>query len=213
MSSSAKSPYIDLSKTQFTIASDGQYCYTIDATVNNNPVQGHECWSISSNTFQDRVNCMCDAITNAYFGYKKSIGASDITASEQQLIYNDIVRQYLPFIKQWQLCDAVQFMNTRDQFLTSRGFKDKAIFELMAQQSTLIQNALIANQCAGSVVLRMSTFEKWFFIILAVIIGILVIWFLWRRFGSHDSTPSSTSIPPNPSTTAKSLRRVSSARR
>ena len=207
MTSSAKSVYIDLSKTQFTITPDGQYCYTIDATVNNKPVQGHECWTISSNTFSDRVNCMCDAINNAYYGYKKSIGASDITASEQQLVYNDIVRQYLPFIKQWQLCDAVQFMNTRDNYLNSRGYKDKAIFELMAQQSTLIQNALIANQCGGTVVLGMSTFEKWFLIILAVIIGILVIWFLWRRFGSRGSASPTTS------TIGKSLRRTSSARR
>lgn len=212
--SSVKSSYIDLSKTQFTITPDGQYCYTIDATsVNNKPVQGHECWTISSDTFSDRVNCMCDAINNAYYGYKTSIGAADITASEKQLIYNDIVRQYLPFIKQWQLCDGVKFINARDNYLNSRGYKDKAMFELMSTQSTLIQNALDANQCSGSVVLGMSPFQKWFWIIIAIIVGILIIWFLWRRFGSKSSSSSSSTGSHSRSISNNTLRRASSARR
>jgi hypothetical protein len=213
--SSAKSVYIDLSKTQFSMTPDGQYCYTIDATtVNNKPVQGHECWKISSNTFSDRVNCMCDAINNAFYGYKQSVGATDISVSEQQLIYNDIVRQFLPFINQWQLCDGVQFMTTRDNYLNSQGYKDKAVFDLMALQSTLISNALIENQCAGSVSVSggMSSTAKLALIILAIVVAIAAIWFLWRRYGPNASSSSSSSSS-SPSASRKSTRRAISSRR
>jgi len=156
MLSATNTHFIDLSKTQFTITPDGQYCYTLDAVVNSKAVQGHECWTVSSDTFTDRVGCMCDAINNAYYGYQTSVGASYIAPADQQLIYNDIVRQFLPFIQRWQLCDRQKFMAARNQYVNSHGMKDKATFAIMDQQTKLIQKALDANQCGTQ-----SNWEMW----------------------------------------------------
>ena len=201
----SSSPYIDLSKTQFNVSVDGKYCYVLNATVNNKPVKGSECWSISSDTFSDRVGCMCDAINNAFYGYQQSIGATNISLEEQQAIYNDIVRQFIPFIKQWKLCDRKAFLAARKKLVQSYNLKDKNIQKIADQQTRLIDKALDVNSCGSDI--------KWWYWLILVVVLLGLVLLVWRMIRQSRAQESAELVSPPPYKTPTPRKRLITERR
>lgn len=227
MSSSSSSPYLDLSQSQFQVNLEGKYCYSIETTVNKHPIQAKECVQVVEDAYTNRVICLCNAISNAFHGYVAAIGATSLKPEDEQKVYNDIVRQFLNVIKEWELCDSTRFLAARQKALEQMNLlSNKKVQDLWQREGELLTVALAANACdtKGTVAAGLTAWQ-WALVALAgaAVLG-LVIWLVRHRVQeaavslSADAAPRrlSSSVRRSvvrPSVVRRSVVRPASARR
>jgi len=190
------SHYIDLSGSTFAVTPDGKYCFNLKASVHGNVGTSQECFPITKDTYADRVLCMTRAIMSAYSAYVAGTGASSIVGPKQQTIYDEIVRQFLPTIKSWDLCDSKKFVSTYLSHVDNVLLKDSPISETLNQLGQSLDAALKANGCAQSTTGSSNDQLAWYIwvlIVLGVVVVSVAVWYGWKRYRSNQPQPHKSS--------------------
>ena len=191
------SNYIDLSGSTFAVTPDGKYCFNLKFSVHGNVGTSQECFPITKDTYADRVLCMTRAIMSAYSAYVAGTGASSVVGPKQQTIYDEIVQQFLPTIKNWDLCDAEKFVYTYLSHVDNILLKDSQMSETLNQLGQSLHVALKDNGClkstSGSSSNDQLAWYIWMLIALGVVVVSVAVWYGWKRYRSNQPQPHKSS--------------------
>jgi hypothetical protein len=174
---------IDLSGSSLGITSDGkEYCYTINAVVNAKKFNRKKCNPLTSDTLMDRVLCLGAAVDQAYEFYKQGTGATQLTDSAKQDVYNEIVRQLMNDIKTLDLCNSAVISNGYQHAiqLMSAKVTTQAVNEIN-NHVKLLTTALMAQGCVGVYDDGKSSIKWYVWLIVALAILGIVLFIAWTR--------------------------------
>lgn len=182
--------YIDLSGSTFTVTPDGKYCFNLKSLVNGNTRTSQECFPITKDTYSDRVLCMTRSIMTAYGAYLEGTGATDINSTVRQKVYDEIIKQFLPTIKNWDLCDAQKFVSVYLSHVDQVLLKDSKISETMNQLGESIAAALRHNGCVSASDESSSSRQMAWYVWLLIILGVVAVlgagWYGWKRYKTNQ---------------------------
>lgn len=189
---------IDLAGSSLSVSNDGsQYCYTIVANVNGKKYNQNKCRPLTKDTVMDRVLCFGAAVDAAVEFYKQGVGATQLNDSSKQEIYNDIIKQLLPNIKAWEICDPALISSTYDKVMQMMHMSTTSQATVDVQKHLqLINNSLETHGCTSSSSASSSTSSttmKWYvwLIIVLAVVGVIVFagWvYMYRKKGSNRSS-------------------------
>ena len=183
------SPYFDLSKTTFTITPDNKFCFSLDTMMSGKPVKWEgECVLVSPDPFDSRVVTMANAINTTFGWYQETLG-SPIDPKTAQKLYDDIVRQYLPMIKNWGLADRVKFMQSLKKYYAAMKL-NKVITDNVTKQNAMISTALDNNLS-----ILPSGDSLWYWVAIGVGVLVLLVVIVKMFRGSQSSQPQPTRTP------------------
>lgn len=182
---------IDLTGSSLSISSDGsQYCYTIVANVNGKKFNQKKCRPLTKDTVMDRVLCLGAAVDAALEFYKQGVGASQLDDSAKQEIYNDIVKQLLPNIKAWEICDPALISSTYDKVtqMLHMSTTSQAVVDLQ-KHLKLLNNALSTNGCTSPSSSSGTTAIKWYvWLIIALAVVSVLALAVWKYMDRKKGT-------------------------
>lgn len=182
---------IDLTGSSLSISSDGsQYCYTIVANVNGKKFNQKKCRPLTKDTVMDRVLCLGAAVDAALEFYKQGVGASQLDDSAKQEIYNDIVKQLLPNIKVWEICDPALISSTYDKVtqMLHMSTTSQAVVDLQ-KHLKLLNNALSTNGCTSPSSSSGTTTIKWYvWLIIALAVVSVLALAVWKYMDRKKGT-------------------------
>lgn len=178
------SSLIDLTGSSLSVSNDGsQYCYTIVANVNGKKYNKKKCRPLTKDTVMDRVLCFGAAVDEAVEIYKQGVGATQLDDSAKQEIYNDIIKQFLPNIKSWEICDPALISSTYDKVMQMMHMSttSQSIVDLQ-KHLQLINNSLETYGCSSSSESRTSSLTmKWYvWIIIALVVVSVIVFAGWK---------------------------------
>jgi hypothetical protein len=146
----------------------------------------------------DRVLCFGAAVDAAVEFYKQGVGATQLDDSAKQEIYNDIIKQLLPNIKAWEICDPALISSTYDKVIQMMHMSttSQSIVDLH-KHLQLINNSLETHGCSSSSASgsTTSTTMKWYvwLIIALIVLGLVLLagWkYMERKKGSNPASSS-----------------------
>ena len=168
------SAYVDLRNTQFTTDAEGACCYSIDTTVKGRPLQRRNCINISTDPYVNRVFCIEEASSYVLDQYLQALGpsfAQQVTPEELPRIYSDTIRQFLPTLRAWGLCDPDRFLQVRQQVLDQHQIP-KEMVQAMDFEYALLKQALAENNCQSG---SSAVLPRWALVtvvVVAVVVGV-----------------------------------------